>query len=65
VGRLGAPDARDERQRRHGGSGRTGPKERTLFVQKGLCPSGENGFFADEIFELEFVSFSYRYTASR
>ena len=32
VRRLGAPDTRDERQRRHGRSGRTGCNERTLFV---------------------------------
>jgi len=34
VGRPGAIDARNESQRRHGRSGRTGRKELTLFVWK-------------------------------
>jgi len=34
VVRPGGPDARNERQRRHGRSGRIGLKERTLFIRK-------------------------------
>jgi len=47
VGRPGAPDARDERQRRHGRSERTGHKERTLFVQMRALSFRRKMFFAD------------------
>jgi len=45
VGRLGAPDTRNQRQRRHGGSRRTGRKERMLFVWTGALALWRQTFF--------------------
>jgi len=45
VGRAGAPDARDERQKWHRRSGRTGRKERTLFVRKRALSVQRKRFF--------------------
>jgi len=45
VGRPGAPDARDERQRGHRIFGRTGRKERTLFVWKQALSVRTKRFF--------------------
>ena len=47
VGCQGAPDARDERQRRHSRSGRTRRKEPTLFVLKHALSVRRKIFFAD------------------
>jgi len=44
-GRPGAPDARNERQRTHGRSGRTGLNERTLFVRKRALAVWRKRFF--------------------
>jgi len=45
VGLPGAPDTRNARQRTHGRSGSTGPKERTLFVQKRALSVRRKVFF--------------------
>jgi len=45
VGRSGAPDASNERQRRHGRSARTGRKERMLYVMKRALSVRRKRFF--------------------
>jgi len=45
VGRPDAPDSRDERERKHGRSVRTGCKEQTLFVQKQALSIRRKRFF--------------------
>ena len=47
VGRLGAPDARDERERGLGRSRRTGVNKWTGLSECGLDTTCDNSFFAD------------------